>query len=53
MIVSRTVAVDMRGYGESEKPSGVSAYTTDVMIEDVRQLIQALGRHTLDIGGFM
>lgn len=39
----RVVAVDMRGYGDSEKPEDVSAYKIDYLIEDIRQLIRALG----------
>lgn len=33
----------MRGYGDSEKPEDVSAYKIDHLIEDIRQLIRALG----------
>ncbi|KAL5005144.1 hypothetical protein ScPMuIL_018600 [Solemya velum] len=39
----RVVAMDMRGYGDSEKPSGVSNYRVDKLISDVKQLITALG----------
>lgn len=39
-----TVAPDMRGYGESDKPKGIHNYTTDKLVEDVRQLIEGLGR---------
>ena len=39
----RCVAVDMRGYGESDKPKGVVNYTTDKLAEDLKELIEALG----------
>ena len=41
--VCRAVAVDMRGYGESDKPSGVCHYTLDKLVSDIDQLISALG----------
>ncbi len=46
MFTIRTVAVDMRGYGESDKPSGVVNYTIDKLVDDVRELIEALGMYT-------
>jgi len=39
----RCVAVDMRGYGETEKPKGVENYIVESMIEDFKELIEALG----------
>jgi len=39
----RTVAFDMRGYGDSDKPSGICQYTLDKLVEDVDQLITGLG----------
>ena len=42
----RVVAIDMRGYGDSDKPSGVAAYRTSKMIADIKQLIPALGYRT-------
>lgn len=38
------VAVDLRGYGSSDKPPGRSSYQVDNMIEDLRQLVGALGK---------
>jgi len=41
--VCRAVAFDMRGYGDSDKPSGIYQYTLDKLVEDVDQLITELG----------
>jgi len=41
----RTVAIDMRGYGDSEKPSGVEHYAMDHLVSDVKQVVQALGSY--------
>src|SRR5688572_9278219 len=38
------VAPDMRGYGDSEKPMGVSNYKWPVLVEDIKCLIRALGK---------
>ncbi|XP_045533993.1 epoxide hydrolase 4 [Papilio machaon] len=38
------VALDMRGYGDSEKPEGISSYKLDILVEDVRDFIRKLGR---------
>lgn len=35
-------ALDLRGYGRSDKPIDVSAYTLDVLVEDVRRTIETL-----------
>ncbi len=37
------VAVDLRGYNESDKPSGVEAYRMEVLVEDIKGVIQTLG----------
>jgi len=42
---SRTVAIDMRGYGDSEKPSGVEHYAMDHLVNDVKQVVDALGSY--------
>jgi len=34
----------MRGYGESDKPKGISQYKIDLLAEDVKQLIDGLGK---------
>ena len=41
---SRVIALDMRGYGESDKPKGISQYKIDLLAEDVKQLIDGLGK---------
>lgn len=38
-----TVAVDMRGFNLSDKPTDVKAYRAKHLVEDLRQLILALG----------
>lgn len=40
----RVVAVDMRGYADSDKPSGISAYAMEKLTMDLKELILALGR---------
>ncbi len=42
--VCRVVAVDMRGYGESGKPSGVSSYWLPTLSADIKELIERLGQ---------
>ncbi|CAD5126140.1 DgyrCDS14309 [Dimorphilus gyrociliatus] len=39
----RTVAIDMRGYGESGKPEGVQNYWIPYLVEDVKDVMEALG----------
>ncbi|XP_025105522.1 epoxide hydrolase 4-like [Pomacea canaliculata] len=39
----RVVAVDLRGYNETDKPSGISSYKTAKLATDLKQLITALG----------
>ncbi len=41
----RVVAPDLRGYGDSDKPAGIAAYTMPHLIADIEGLIQALGEH--------
>ncbi|XP_045615306.1 epoxide hydrolase 4 [Procambarus clarkii] len=38
------VAVDMRGYGNSDKPSKTSQYNTDLLVQDLRHFVIALGK---------
>nr|XP_006820633.1 PREDICTED: epoxide hydrolase 4-like [Saccoglossus kowalevskii] len=37
------VAIDMRGYGDSDKPLGIAPYTIDHLTGDLRDAIPALG----------
>ncbi|KAJ8868523.1 hypothetical protein PR048_030051 [Dryococelus australis] len=39
-----TVAIDMRGYGDSDKPSGFQNYELKLLTDDVVKVIKALGR---------
>lgn len=38
-----TVAVDLRGYNDSDKPEGVEAYRMSKLIKDVKGVIEGLG----------
>ncbi|MEM7590732.1 MAG: alpha/beta hydrolase [Cyanobacteria bacterium P01_A01_bin.83] len=38
-----TVAIDLRGYNDSDKPEGVEAYQMSEFIEDVKGVIEGLG----------
>ncbi|KAF1581862.1 UNVERIFIED_CONTAM: Epoxide hydrolase 3, partial [Eudyptes pachyrhynchus] len=39
----RVVALDLRGHGASEKPPGKDNYRLEVVLEDIRQVIEILG----------
>lgn len=39
------VAIDQRGYGESDKPASVSSYHIDKMVGDIRQFVKQLGEY--------
>jgi pimeloyl-ACP methyl ester carboxylesterase len=39
----KVVALDLRGYNESDKPTGLAAYCISELVEDVRGVIRALG----------
>ncbi len=45
------VALDLRGYNESDKPQGLENYRLDVLVEDVRGAIAALGYDQLTLVG--
>jgi pimeloyl-ACP methyl ester carboxylesterase len=47
----RVVAPDLRGYNESDKPPGVSAYALPELVADVRGLIEAFGERQAVIVG--
>ena len=46
-----TVAPDLRGYGMTDAPAEVEAYSLDHLVEDVRGLIAAFGRESAHVGG--
>ena len=45
------VAIDMRGYGETDRPPNKNDYSFDQLIQDIVELIPALGysKCTLDL----
>lgn len=43
----RVVAVDMRGYNLSDKPEEISSYSMPILMEDVKQLIEAFGEKSV------
>jgi len=45
------VAPDLRGYGESDKPAGVEAYSVARIVEDVVAIVQAFGRPSACVAG--
>lgn len=46
----RTVAVDLRGYNQSERPQGVAAYRVDEVTRDIAALVEALGGPAIVVG---
>lgn len=49
--VCRVVAPDLRGYNESDRPPGVEAYRTEILVEDVLGLVRAFGEQEATIVG--
>ncbi|MGO9800078.1 MAG: alpha/beta fold hydrolase [Candidatus Binatus sp.] len=45
------VALEMRGYGESDAPVGVANYTLDKLVGDTAELIEALGHRRAIVVG--
>lgn len=41
--ICRVIAVDMRGYGQSEKVAGIDNYTMPILVNDMKELIEGLG----------
>ena len=39
----KVVALDMRGYGQTDRPQGKENYTIDVLVDDVKEVVSALG----------
>lgn len=42
----RVVAVDMRGYGESDMPLSTESYRFDYLVNDVKDIVEYLGEGT-------
>ena len=42
---------DLRGYNLSDKPEGVENYAIDILIEDIKGLIEVLGHKTVYLAG--
>lgn len=47
----RVVAPDLRGYGRSDKPSGIDAYQIEALADDIAGLIRALGAEQASVVG--
>jgi len=47
----RVVAADTRGYNLSSRPEGVAAYSVDLLAEDIRGLVHALGATSANVVG--
>lgn len=41
------IAIDQRGYNESDKPAKISDYHIDKMVGDIRQFVKQLGKNCL------
>jgi len=39
------VAVDMRGYGDSDKPAALEDYKMPRLVNDIKEIIEALGTY--------
>ncbi|XP_054161801.1 epoxide hydrolase 4-like [Oppia nitens] len=39
-----TVALSLRGYGDSDRPSGVANYSLDKLVDDVRDFVVGIGK---------
>ena len=49
---SRIVMPDLRAHGQSAKPHEREAYPHDVLVRDAEALVEHLGLHDYDLGGF-
>jgi pimeloyl-ACP methyl ester carboxylesterase len=47
----RTIAPDLRGFGRSDRPEGVAAYSLQNAVSDVVGILDALGIETADVVG--
>lgn len=48
----RVIMPDLRAHGMSAAPHDPAAYPPDVLVQDIRAVIDALGLHDFDLGGF-
>lgn len=48
----KVIMPDLRAHGESEAPHDPDAYPEDVLVEDLKLLVGALGLSEYDLGGF-
>lgn len=48
----RVVALDNRGHGQSDKPHDPADYSSDIMAEDVRRLMDHLGIERAEVMGY-
>lgn len=44
----RVVAIDMRGYGESDLPLSTESYRFDYLVTDIKDIVEYLGEGTRD-----
>lgn len=49
--VCRVVALDLKGFGDSDKPSNTSSYKIEILIDELKQFIFALGAKNCSIIG--
>ena len=47
----RFITYDARGHGESESPASIDQYSADIVVEDLHQLLGALGVGEAVVGG--
>lgn len=47
--IHRCVAIDMRGYGDSEKPTDPSKYALELLVSDIREILRSLNRETFTL----
>ena len=47
----RCIAIDCRGYGDTDKPSGINAYDINVLADDISNLAKALKTDTFTLVG--
>ena len=49
LLYDRVVAIDTRGYGDSDKPDGLEHYALENLVEDIPALIKALGENICQV----